>query len=253
MAALLVGILIWAPVRPVSAKEVLSKEISIDTGRQSITSQQVVRQRVRIRKTSTGSAGERVAALESWKSTRSAYWKSKSDPVNTELLDQYKANGLASSLPLSPTAVESWARVAGSEPSASREGQNIFVQVVSNPAGQARGLKEVSFRVKTADWHMDQMTLSFADATFQISEEESSILDKHEIPTEVLNALEPTAEDPLRTSMPRDIGNQGTGSARFDWRSGTGEPGRSRDGGPVRSPRHWSRLGRRNRNCRAPT
>ena len=185
-----------------SAKEVLSKEIVVDRGRQSITSQQVIRQRVRIRKTASGSAGERVAALESWKSTKSSYWKSKSDPVNAELLDQYKTNGLTSSLPLSPTAVQSWTRVAGSEPSASRQGQDIFVQVVSNPAGEARGLKEVSFRVKTADWHMDQMTLSFADATFQISEEESLILDKHEISTEILNALEPTEENPIRASMP---------------------------------------------------
>ena len=49
---------------------------------------------------------------------------------------------------------------------------------------------------------MDQMTLSFVDATFQISEEESSILDRHEVPNEILAALELKVDDSLLTSAP---------------------------------------------------
>jgi anti-sigma factor RsiW len=201
LALLLVGILIWAPLARVSAKEVLSKAIAADTARQSTTLQQVVKQKVRIRKTTVG-GGERTAALESWRSTKSAYWNSASDPVNIQLLGRYQANGLASALPLSPAAVESWIKLAGSEPSASSEGQYVAVEVVGNPAGQARGLRAVRFHVQTESWHMDQMTLSFADATFQISEEESSILDQRGVPNEILTALGLNVDSPLPTSRP---------------------------------------------------
>ena len=169
--------------------------------RQSITLQQVVRQRVRIRKTVTG-ADDSTTALQSWKSAKSAYWNSGGDPVNAELLARYQANGLTSVLPLSPEAIESWCKLAGSEPSASSEGQHVAVQVLANPAGQSRGLKAVSFHVQSGNWHMDRMTLSFMDATFQINEEESSILGRHEVPNEILAALELKVDDSLPTSEP---------------------------------------------------
>jgi hypothetical protein len=200
MALLLVGILIWAPLAPVSAKEVLSRAIVTDNGRQAITPQQVVRQKVRIKKVAAG-GGERTAALESWKSSKSAYWHSGADPVNTDLLARYQENGLASALPLSPAVVESWAKIAGSEPSASSEGQHVAVQVVASSTGQQRGLKAVSFYVQTGNWHMDGMTLEFRDATFHISEEHSSILDKHEVPNEILAALELEVDTSLLSSV----------------------------------------------------
>lgn len=199
LAVLIVGILLWGPVAPVSAKEMLNRAIVADRGRQSITPQQVLRQKVRVKKVAAG-ARERTTAFESWKSAKSAYWNSGADPVSTELLARYQANGLATALPLSPAAVESWAKIAGSEPSASSEGQHIDVHVIANPAGQARGLKAVNFQVQTGNWHMDQMTLSFADATFQISEEASSILNRHEVPNEILNALELKVDHSVLTS-----------------------------------------------------
>ena len=202
LALLLFGFLIWAPLAPVSAKETLTRAIATETGRQSITQKEVVRQRVRVRKTAYGATGERTAALESWKSVKSAYWNSGADPVNAELWERYNANGLTSALPLSPAAVEVWATLAGADPSASTEAQSIAVQVISNSAGQARGLKGVKFRIQTGNWHLDQITLSFADATFQISEEESSILDRKDVPNEVLKALEPEADTSPRTSGP---------------------------------------------------
>lgn len=188
LALLILGMLVWAPVVPVSAKEVLNNAILAGNGRQAITLRQVVRQRVRITKTVAG-GNARTAALNSWKSAKSSYWNAGPDSVNTELLARYQANGLASALPLSPAAIESWAKVAGSEPSALSEGRHVAVQVLANSAGQSRGLRAVSFHVQTGDWHMDQMTLSFVDATFQISEEESTILDRKEVPKEILAAL----------------------------------------------------------------
>lgn len=202
LALLLIGFLIWAPVVPVSAKEVLTRAIATETGRQSITQKEVVRQRVRVRKTVYGAIGERTAALESWKSIKSAYWNSGADPVNAELRERYKANGLASALPLSPAALETWTKLAGAEPSASTEAQSVAVQIISNSAGQARGLTGVKFHIQAGNWHLEQMTLSFADATFQISEEESSILNRKDVPNEVLKALEPEMDNSLRTSAP---------------------------------------------------
>ena len=50
---------------------------------------------------------------------------------------------------------------------------------------------EVSLDVQKNDWHVDEMTLSFEDASFQITEEDSSILDRREVPNDVLARLEP--------------------------------------------------------------
>jgi len=201
LGLLIIAMMIWVPVATVSAKEALSKAIVAGKERQSIAPQQVIRQRVRVKKIAAG-AGDRTAALESWKSSKSAYWNSGADPLNTELLARYQAIGLAAALPLSPGAMESWARLAGSEPSASSEGNHVDVEVVANAAGQARGLKAVSFHVQKSNWHMDQMTLSFADATFQISEEESSILGRHEVSKEILARLEPKVDNFSLTSRP---------------------------------------------------
>ncbi|MBV8570174.1 MAG: hypothetical protein JO319_06155 [Acidobacteriaceae bacterium] len=65
------------------------------------------------------------------------------------------------------------------------------MQVASNAEGRARGLEECSFRVESRNWHVDAMTLSFENATFQIDEEESSILDRRDVPVDVLARLEP--------------------------------------------------------------
>ena len=55
---------------------------------------------------------------------------------------------------------------------------------------------------------MDRMTLSFMDATFQINEEESSILGRHEVPNEILAALELKVDDSLPTSEPATPGSR---------------------------------------------
>ena len=129
LALLIVGILVWAPVAPVSANEVLRKAMVADKARQSITLQQVVRQRVRIRKTGAG-AGPRTAALDSWKSAKSTYWNSGADPLNTELLARYRANGLS----LRTSSVSGSGRVLGQD---SRFGTERFVR---RPARRCPGI-----------------------------------------------------------------------------------------------------------------
>jgi len=158
----LIALLVWGPIAPVSAKEVIQRATAADRERLTITPQKVVRQQVRVARATRLAPKPQKARLESWKSTRSTYWKSSGDPVNSDLLAHYEAHGIASALPLSPVALEAWLKLAGSEPSASRESQKVKVQAVSNAEGRAHGLEAVSFEVQERGWHVDEMTLSFA-------------------------------------------------------------------------------------------
>jgi hypothetical protein len=191
LVLILIGMLVWGPMQPVSAKEVVQRAIKADETRLKITPRQVVRQRVRVTKKPRLASGAQTARLESWKSTKFTYWETGGDALNAELLDRYKKSHISCDIPLSPRALESWMRIAGSEPSASRSGGRIEVNVASNSDARAHGLEDVSFRVESRGWHLDEMTLSFADATFQINEEQSSILDRREVPSDVLARLEP--------------------------------------------------------------
>jgi hypothetical protein len=195
LALLLIFLLIWGPVQPISAKEVIQRATAADSARLSIKQQEVVRQRVRITEKRRLDA-EHTTWLDSWKSTKSAYWQTGSDQLNADLYHRYQENGLALELPLSPLALESWLRLAGCEPRASRDGRRIQVHVTSNAIGQARRLEELSFVVESRDWHVDEMKLSFNDVVFQIDEESSSILDRREVPIDVLARLEPPEPKP---------------------------------------------------------
>lgn len=203
LTLLLITLLIWGPIAPLSAKEVIQRVAAADGERLAITPQEVVRQQVRVTKTKDLASGKHTARLESWKSTRSTYWKYSNDPVSAELFDRYKANGLASALPLSPVALESWIKLTGSEPSASREKEKIKVQAISNGNARAHGLEAISFEVEQRGWHVDDLTLAFDDGTFQVQEEESSVLSRAEVPPDVLAILEPREiENAARPALP---------------------------------------------------
>lgn len=205
LALAITGFLVWVSVTPVSGKEALRRIVVSDTARMAITEHQVVRQKVRVRKTVTAISSVGSGQLESWKSTRSAYWKSAGDPVIEDLRERYKSNGLASALPLSPPTVESWAKIAGGEPRATANGDSVALQIVSDAQGRARGLEEVNLQVARKDWHLNEMTLSFADATYEITEEESTILAQNEVPKDVLAILEPESRVPGLATVPARV------------------------------------------------
>ena len=191
----LLGGLIWGPLTSVSANETIRKAAAADTERLKITSNEVVRQRVRVKKTgrlaSIDPNADQSASLESWQSAQATYWKSGDNPVNAELQNHYEANGFSSALPLSPSALSSWVRLAGADPTASREGQQIEIRVPADSDGRGRGLLELSFRVQTQTWHVNEMSLSFKDATFEIDEENTTVLERRDVPADVLAVLEP--------------------------------------------------------------
>jgi hypothetical protein len=187
LSTIVIGWLVWAPVTTVSAKEALERATAADNARLAISDQQVVRQRLGLKKTERHGAREQAGVLEAWKSASSIFWK-PGDAVTDSLRDRYAANGLEAALPLSPISVESWIRLAGSEPSTSRQGSQIRVRAAAYAVARRRGLEEVSFAI-APDWHIGKLTLSFYDATFEIVEEQSSILDQREVPDDVLIQL----------------------------------------------------------------
>ncbi len=189
VAALAVGVSLWFSARPVLAKEVVTRVAAADKGRLAVTERKVARQRVRVVKTS-GSSPEKSGRVDSWESSKSTYWDAD-QAVGAELLARYRSNGLGSALPLSPEAMETWVHIAGAEPTATRDQGAIAVEVAANSLGRARGLESVGLHVKTESWHLDGMTLAFTDATYRISEEESSLIAREDVPADVMARLEP--------------------------------------------------------------
>jgi hypothetical protein len=157
-----------------------------------------------VKKTTRVASVESPARLESWKSVTATYWNSAADPVLADLENRYKSNGLAAALPLSPPSVESWIRIAGGEPTSSNKGESIDVQVVSTEKGRESGLEAVGFRIGRQNWHLDEITLSFEDADYQIKEEETLVLAKNEVPSDVMRFLEPVQPSSrvVATSLP---------------------------------------------------
>jgi hypothetical protein len=199
----LVGVSLWFSAPPVFAKDVLARVTTSDGKRLSITNRHVVRQRVRIVRTSRSSAA-RTARVASWSSSKATYWES-GEPVGAELLERYASYGLRSALPLSPTSMQTWVQAAGAEMSASRDRGAIRVEVASEGTGMAHGLERVSLHVKEKDWHLDEMTLAFADATYQITEEESAVVAREQVPPDVMAHLEPAEPRTLSTVAPESV------------------------------------------------
>ena len=196
-------------VTPVSAEEVLRQVEAADARRLAITPREVIRQRVRVRKVGRDASGGQTSTLESWKESESSYWNSGQDPVNSELLKRYQANGIATSLPLSSVAIKSWVGLAGSAPVVSRaDDGTLNIRLVSNGPARQRGLEEVSFHVQPLDWRVSELMLSFSDATFDITEESFALVDKARVPPLILAALEPAAlslRAPVIASAPSPI------------------------------------------------
>lgn len=209
-----VGLSLWVGTRPVSAKEILTRVTAADRERLAITERQVIRQRVRVEKIS-GDASPKSARLDSWKSATSTYWDSK-DETSAELLERYKSYGLESALPLSGAAIGAWVTAAGDEPSATGDRGLIDLEVRSDAKGRARGLERVSLHIMAEDWHLQQMTLTFTDTTYQITEEESSIIAREDVPRDVMARLTPYAEASSARVAPSSPVNPQVSSASLD-------------------------------------
>jgi hypothetical protein len=182
---------------PVSAKEVLRRVQIADTKRTAITKDQVIRERVHIRKSTRGRNETELANVDTWKSPTAAYWNMREDDsVAADLAAQYKAHDIPVGLPLSAASVDSWGRLAGGNPTVSQQGSDVGVSFAGSGSGAEGSIERVNLLIQPQTWQVKQMTLEFPDASFEVTEDDFSVVPMSAIPTELLAHLEPGSIPP---------------------------------------------------------
>lgn len=178
--------------RPVSAKEILHQLQLADTKRENITKSQVIRERIHIRRTARHSAGSQSTQLETWKSPTAAYWDaSDGNSLAADLESHYKANGIPISLPLSAESVNAWGTLAGGNPQVSQEGANVDLNFSGSSARMERAVERVNLLIQPQTWEVKRMTLDFRDASFEVTEDDFSVVPVTSVRPELLAYLEP--------------------------------------------------------------
>jgi hypothetical protein len=178
--------------KPVSAMEVLRRVQIADAKRTAITNDQVIRERVHIRKSTRGHNEPQLANVDTWKSPTAAYWNMREDDAAAgDLAAQYKAHGIPVGLPLSAVSVDSWGRVAGGNPTVSQQGSDVGVSFAGSSSGAAGSIERVNLLIQTDTWRVKQMTLDFPDASFEVTEDDFAVVPTSNVPMELLAHLEP--------------------------------------------------------------
>jgi len=191
--------------RTVSAKEVLQRIQAADTQRSRITKDQVIRERVHVRRTIHGQNHPDVASVDTWKSHRATYWNvAPSATPAADLEAEYKAHNIPVDLPLSSASVDSWRSAAGGDATVSRQGPDMDVSFAGSSSRASGTIERVSLVVQPETWHVKQMTLDFADESFEVTEDDFSVMPTREVPADLLAYLElpPLPED---VTSPRSI------------------------------------------------
>ena len=180
--------------RPVSAKEVLRRVQIADTNRSTITRDQVIRERVHIRKTMRGENHSQSMQVDTWKSLTAAYWNAPDhDSVAADLEAQYRAHNIPIGLPLSATSADSWGKVAGGSPTVSQQGSDVDLSFAASGDSATGAVERVNLLIQPETWKVKQMTLEFPDASFEVTEDDFSVVPVSAVPLELLAYLEPEA------------------------------------------------------------
>jgi hypothetical protein len=180
--------------RAVSAKEVLRQVQIADTNRTAITKDQVIRERVRIRKTMRGENHSQSMQVDTWKSLTAAYWNAPDhNSVAADLEAQYRAHNIPIGLPLSAASADSWGKVAGGSPTVSQQGSDVDLSFAGSGDGSTGAVERVNLLIQPETWQVKQMTLEFPNASFEVTEDDFSIVPVSAVPPELLAHLEPEA------------------------------------------------------------
>jgi anti-sigma factor RsiW len=163
-----------APV--VSAKEVLRRIEVADAKRSTIAMDQVIRERVRIRRTTRSTGKQESTVANAWRSRKAAYWENpQDDAVIADLEAAYKAHFIALSLPLASSSVSDWGKATHGAPTITRRGTAFDLTYVSaNPGSNA--IQSVSFLLEPDSWTVKQMTLALPNAFFEVTEEDFDVV-----------------------------------------------------------------------------
>ncbi|HZY62390.1 MAG TPA: hypothetical protein VFE38_07675 [Edaphobacter sp.] len=194
VALFFVGFYAVVHTRTVSAKEVLRKVEVADTQRSRIAKNQVIRERIHVRRIPHGQKASRMVRVDTWKSPHAAYWQVEdSASAAADLQAQYQQHKIPADLPLSSASVESWGKAAGGGPTLSRQGIDMNL-IFTGMKGSGEGsVERVSLLIQSEDWHIKQMTLDFPDASFEITEDDYTVMPMTDAPIAVLAYLEPPA------------------------------------------------------------
>ena len=190
LALIAVGTFVMAPTERVSAKEVLQKIRAADYTQSRISSDRVLRQRIRVIKRNGTQQIARTATLEAWKSTGASYWQfPEDDSAAVELKSEYQSHGFPDGLPLSAVAVDSWARLTGAEPVLLQQSSD-FELTFAAAAGGDGGVQRVSVLIEPQTWHVHEMTLQFSEASFEVHEDDFAVMPRSAVPVGLLAELE---------------------------------------------------------------
>jgi hypothetical protein len=180
--------------RAVSAKEVLRRVQIAETTRTTITKDEVIRERVHIRKTMRGESRSQSMQVDTWKSTTAAYWNAPdSNSIAADLEAQYKAHDIPIGLPLSAASADSWGKVAGGSPTISQQGSDVDLSFTGSGDGATGAVERVNLLIQPETWQVKQMTLEFPDVSFEVTEDDFSIVPVSAVTPELLAHLEPEA------------------------------------------------------------
>jgi hypothetical protein len=203
VVVVLVGTYSIFRAKAVSAKEVLRRIQVVDAERSVITKDQVIRERVHIRKTTHGQNHPQQASVDTWKSPTAVYWKlDESDSAAADLKAQYQAHDIPAGLPLSAASVEAWGKATGGNPAVSRQGSDMDLSFSGYADGAAGSVERVSLLVQPETWHVKEMTLDFQDASFEVTEDDYSVVPMSAVPADLLAYLEPGVPPMLVTEAP---------------------------------------------------
>jgi hypothetical protein len=183
--------------RTVSAKEVLRQVQIAGTRRATINKDQVIRERVHIRRIRQGENQQQSASVDTWKSPTATYWNvGDNNAAAADLKAQYQAHGIPVSLPLSAASVDSWGKAAGGAPTVSHQGSDMDVSFAGTGNGVQGTVERVSLLVQPETWQVKQMTLEFPDESFEVTEDDYSVIPTSAVPADLLAYLEPEALPP---------------------------------------------------------
>jgi hypothetical protein len=196
LAGLVAGVALFVylkvETKPVSAKEVLHSVQAADRQRTSIADGQVIRQRVHVSRKAHGQSQTQVGLIDAWKSPKASVWQNPDDTsAVVALKEEYKAHGVPMDLPLSESSFEAWGKVAGGDPSVTKQGGNLDLSFASVSDASTQTGASVSLRIRPGTWHVEQMTLEFSDASFEVTEDHFSVVPTSAVPPILLAELEP--------------------------------------------------------------
>jgi hypothetical protein len=180
--------------KTVSAKEVLRRVEIAETRRAKITKDQVIRERVRVRRITHGPNQSQSATVDTWKSSTATYWNVPSDGSSAaDLKAEYSVHGIPACLPLSADSVVSWGKAAGGAPTLSQQGSYMDVSFAGPSSGAKGTVEQVSLLVEPDTWQVKQMTLEFPDESFEVTEDDYAVVPTSAVPVDLLAYLEPEA------------------------------------------------------------